>query len=411
MRILVHDYAGHPFQVELSRSLARRGHDVLHVYSASNTTPQGAMLRRPDDSPGFECEGLRLSQQIDKSTLFKRWGQERQHGKLAAERIGRFQPQVVISANTPLDAQALIQQKCSSMGIPSVYWLQDLLGVGTYGVLKKKLPVLGHLIGRYYMWLEGSLLRDSSSIVLISGDFAPFVPGAGADDPRLHVIENWAPLDEMPERPRRNAWSEKNGFSNNTCFIYSGTLGMKHNPDLLLQLALQMKSRPEVRVIVVSGGLGAGWLKEKKAELGVDNLIVLPFQPFEELPDVLGTADVLVSILEPNAGVFSVPSKVLSYTCAGRPILLAVPPENLAARIVTENKTGLVVPPLDTAGFLSAAERLIEDEGLRRSCGARARVYAETHFDIEAITDRFEMVLCPAQKTLAGLDTRVPVTR
>ncbi len=30
MRILVHDYSGHPFQAQLSRELARRGHDVVH---------------------------------------------------------------------------------------------------------------------------------------------------------------------------------------------------------------------------------------------------------------------------------------------------------------------------------------------------------------------------------------------
>ena len=35
MKIIVHDYAGHPFQVQLSRRLASRGHEVLHLYCAS----------------------------------------------------------------------------------------------------------------------------------------------------------------------------------------------------------------------------------------------------------------------------------------------------------------------------------------------------------------------------------------
>ena len=43
------------------------------------------------------------------------------------------------------------------------------------------------------------------------------------------------------------------------------------------------------------------------------SLRFMGFQPFEALPDVLGSADVLVAILEADAGVFSVPSKVLSY--------------------------------------------------------------------------------------------------
>ena len=41
LRILVSDYSGHPFQVQLSRELARRGHEVIHSYSAGFQTPKG----------------------------------------------------------------------------------------------------------------------------------------------------------------------------------------------------------------------------------------------------------------------------------------------------------------------------------------------------------------------------------
>jgi len=41
MRLLIHDYAGHPFQVQLSRELARRNHEVLHLYAGYNVTPHG----------------------------------------------------------------------------------------------------------------------------------------------------------------------------------------------------------------------------------------------------------------------------------------------------------------------------------------------------------------------------------
>src|SRR5450631_3453912 len=48
-RILLNDYCGHPFQVELSRELARRGHEVLHVYSADDQTPKGDLLPHRTD--------------------------------------------------------------------------------------------------------------------------------------------------------------------------------------------------------------------------------------------------------------------------------------------------------------------------------------------------------------------------
>jgi glycosyltransferase involved in cell wall biosynthesis len=122
-------------------------------------------------------------------------------------------------------------------------------------------------------------------------------------------------------------------------------------------------------------------------------LRLLPFQPFDRLPEVHGAADVLVAILEPDAGVFSVPSKVLSYMCAGRAILGAMPRLNLAARTIADQGAGVVVEPDDAAGFRAAADRLLAHPDQLAAYGAAARRYAENNFDIDGITDRFEPVL------------------
>ena len=88
VRIVVHDYSGHPFQVQLSRELARQGHEVLHLFSASFPTPKGALLKLLDDPPSFEVEGIGLNEPFDKYTNFPRWRrQEIGYGKTAARRI------------------------------------------------------------------------------------------------------------------------------------------------------------------------------------------------------------------------------------------------------------------------------------------------------------------------------------
>ena len=70
---------------------------------------------------------------------------------------------------------------------------------------------------------------------------------------------------------------------------------------------------------------------------------------------VLGSADVLVSILDRDAGVYCVPSKVLSYMCAGRAQLVAMPLENLAARMSSGTEFGAVSRPEQAAQFLENA--------------------------------------------------------
>jgi colanic acid biosynthesis glycosyl transferase WcaI len=148
---------------------------------------------------------------------------------------------------------------------------------------------------------------------------------------------------------------------------------------------------------VVSEGPPVEWLVEQATAEGLRSLRRMSFQPFEVLPDVLGSADVLLAILDAEAGVFAVPSKVLSYFCAGRPVLLAVPGENLASKMVVEVGAGLVVEPGDVDGFCSAARRLIESPQLRCQLGQAGRRYAETHFDIRRIGDQFETLLCGAR--------------
>ena len=389
MRILVHDHCGHAFPVHLSRELARRGHAVLHLHCSNFVSGKGALQRREDDPPSFLVEEVDLGENFEKYSFFKRMRQERRYGDLFVERAERFDPRVVISGNTPLLSQAKILDWCNAKKIAGVHWLQDVISRAMRRAARGRLPVLGDFLGRSFTLLERRIVRSAKAVVAISEDFRPTLLEWGIDDDDIRVIPNWSPLDELPRRTRHNAWSQRNDLSDKTVFLYAGTLGIKHNPDLLLQLGLHLRGQ-NVQVVIVSEGRGADWLEKKVAEHQLENVSLLGYQAWEEMPEVLASGDVLIAILEPEAGAFSVPSKVLSYHCAGRPILGALPLDNLAARIVTDNGSGMVVEPTDTEGFVAAAQKLAADPALRESAGAKARAYAETTFDIERIGNEFE---------------------
>jgi colanic acid biosynthesis glycosyl transferase WcaI len=391
MKILVHDYPGQPFQPQLSRHLARRGHQVLHVFFSDFQAPRGALTPQPSDPPGFAVRGISLGRPFEKYNFFRRVFQEMEYGRRLARVIGEFAPDVALAGNGPLDIQAISFNYCRRHGIPYVYWHQDIYSVAIDRILRRKLPLIGALIGARYIALEKRLLRQSDHVVTITDDFLPILTEWGAARERITVIENWAAHEDLAVRPRDNAWAREHGLADKLVFLYSGTLGLKHNPDLLLQLARRYRDRPDVRVVVNSEGLGADWLKQHGA--GLANLVQLPFQPFERLPDVVATGDVLMAVLEPDAGIFSVPSKVLTYLCAGRPLLGAIPAENQAARIITRAQAGLIVPPNNTAAFLDAAGKLADDPALREALGRNALDYAAKTFDIDSITTRFEDLL------------------
>lgn len=396
MRILVHDYAGHPFQVQLSRGLAGRGHTVLHSYSAATQTPRGELTVRDDDPKTLEIKPIHLDGQktIAKYNFLERFKLETEYGHKLVDCCAQFRPEVVLSANTPSLAQASLAKWCTKSGSRLVNWIQDLYGVAAKTILTKKIPVVGHLAGNYLISLDKKAAKLSSATVVITEDFVPILEKWGINPKRIHTIHNWAPLESLPVGERDNSWSaEKNLAKEKVRFVYSGTLSIRHNPELLASLAEKLDQWGAGELIVISEGSGINWLKEQSTKRNLRSLRCLDFQPFNVMNQVFASADVLVAILEPDSGVFCVPSKVLSYMCAARALLLAVPSENLSARIVKNNHAGLVVPPDNVANFLSSAERLYRNAELRRELGQAARNYAEKNFDFQRICDRFETIL------------------
>jgi colanic acid biosynthesis glycosyl transferase WcaI len=382
LRIVLHDYAGHPFQAQLSRNLARRGHQVWHLSSADTQTPKGRLEVDPELADRLTNISLSSGKVIRKDTFFERKAQEEHFGKLVGGEIARIRPDVVLSGNAPLETQRGVLKATRAADAAFIFWVQDIHGEAIYRILSQKFGVLGRLVGRYYQALEYSMLKKSDKVIVISNDFLPVLTAQGVVRDRISVIENWATLDEIDYRPPSEPAEDAP-----VRFIYSGTLGYKHNPELLLAVT----GLPGVTVNIYSEGRVAEDLK--KTAPATPNLRVEPWVPFDQLSAMLASADVLMAIIESDAGVFSVPSKILTYLCAGRPILASIPAENLAARTLLNAGAGLVSLPGDTAAFVENAQRLASDPALRRDMGLRGRAYAEKAFDIAAIGDQFEALI------------------
>jgi colanic acid biosynthesis glycosyl transferase WcaI len=394
VRVVVHDYFGHAFPAQLARALAGRGHQVLHLHCSSFVTGKGRLERIGDDPPDLEFASVDLGQPFAKYDVLRRVSHERQSAREIARLLLEFGPDAVLSI-APLVVQWKLQRAARRARAAFVFWQQDVVTAAARRVISRRSRVAGAGAERVVGALERRLLRRSDAVVVISEDFLPLLRRWGVDDSRVSVIENWAPLAELPALPRRNAWAAEHGLEGSAVFLYSGTLGFKHDPSLLLELARWAAGR-DALVVVVSEGPGADWLAERGQ--GEPALRLLPYQPYGLLPEMLASADVLVAVLEPEAGAFSVPSKVLTYLCAARPLLVSVPSDNLAARIVERSGGGLVVPPGDTPAFVAAAERLLGDVEQRARLGDRARAYAESRFDAASIMRRFEEILEGAKR-------------
>ena len=221
----------------------------------------------------------------------------------------------------------------------------------------------------------------------MSEDFLPYLDRWGVPRDRVVVIPNWSPIGEVAPRPSGEPVGERRtatpaGASRST----AGRSGASTTPALLWALAERAAQKKRMgggrRGERGTAPTGSG---HRQAAAPNPRLHIHGYQPYADLPDVLGTADILVALLEPDAGVFSVPSKVLTYHCSGRAMVAAVPAQNLSARLIVEAGSGRVVAPGDTAGFVAACEGSCSRTRPRLGrMGANARLYAERTFPIEA---------------------------
>jgi glycosyltransferase involved in cell wall biosynthesis len=319
--------------------------------------------------------------------------QEVSYGNRVSRQLTYIRPDMVLLSNTPLLALLVIVRACSRRGIPTLFWQQDITSAAIGIAARERLGVAGWPIALAADYAERYAARSARAIVPICDEFLSTLERWGVRD-RAAVIPNWAPVSEIPVRPRENNWAKQYDLAGRPVAMYTGTLGIKHDPSLLVGLARAMRIHmPEGRVVVVSEGRGRDWLARTRDRELLDNLILLDYQSNEWFPDVIASADVLVAILEPTAARYSVPSKVLSYLCSGHPVVAVIPDDNAAAAVIRESGGGIVIDPARSAEFTRVVLGLLSDRAARSQMGRDGRRYAEEAFNIEAVGDMFEGLL------------------
>ena len=235
MRIAINDYAGFSFPLDLSSELSNRGHDVLHIFSEASGGPKASI------DEGIH-QKLKISNidinTVEKDNLLKRWLQERRYGDLAVKELDKWRPDVVISGNTPLEAQRKIIHWAGHCVVPSVFWLQDLLSIAAESIISNVSRTLGRFAYAYLNGIETDTLSIADHIVAITDDFIPYLNQWNIDLDKVSIIPNWGPIERIPVLPRINPFSKNHGLNEKFVILYCGTLGKKQDIQLITNTAV-----------------------------------------------------------------------------------------------------------------------------------------------------------------------------
>ena len=275
------------------------------------------------------------------------------------------------------------------LAVPLVIHVQDLQldAARELGILRQPLLLAG------LTWLELHLFRQARAVTTISRSMAARLAAKGVPPARLQVLPNWADLDKVRPGPRFNALRRELGLTSEIVVLYAGNLGEKQGLEVILEAAALTRGKPSIRYLVAGEGAARDRIKLRAQDLGLDNLTFLPLQSNSRLPLLLAAADLHLVVQRQKAADLVMPSKLTNIMAAGRPFIATAGEGTELARVTSESRAGLVVPPEDGRALAQAVLGLAGDPGARKEMGVRARRYAEAFWDRERILRQWEELL------------------
>lgn len=306
-------------------------------------------------------------------------------------KVGREADLLLVSSTPPIlgATTALIKKH---RDIPFVYDLQDIFPdslVGT-GLAKK-----GGLLWKIGRVIENFTYKHADKIIVISEDFKKNIMAKGVPEDKIVVIYNWVDQNKVVDVPREeNKLFEIYGLDRGKFYItYNGNIGLTQNMDMLLDVAKELQEEYEdIHFVLVGNGAYLDEVKRKVADQQLENVHLLPFQPYEDISHVFSLGDASLVISKPGVGANSVPSKTWSIMSASRPVLANFD-ENELKTIIENNHCGIFTKAGDKDAFKESILTLYNHRELCKEYGHNGRKFVLDNLTREVGTQKYVDVI------------------
>lgn len=227
------------------------------------------------------------------------------------------------------------------------------------------------------------LYRRADYVVGVSPGVAAELVGLGIPEPMVESIPNPVDIDDVEQRSRSAA--EHPYFEEGVpVLIAVGSLvDQKDYPTFLAAVAL-LRTRRDVRALILGEGERRATLERRRADLGLDG--VVDFVGFQSPPwPWMARADVFVL-----SSRFEGWPNVLSEALALGKKVVATDGPTAAREILADGRYGSLVPVGDSTAMAAAIES--ELDGERESMALRARA---AEWAVGPVADRYLSLLLP----------------
>lgn len=207
---------------------------------------------------------------------------------------------------------------------------------------------------------EYSLLRRAGRVGVVTPQFGRILRDHGIESDRIVDLPNFThitPAALSPAAARQALGWPSQGYT----VVHTGNMGMKQGLESVLEAA-RVSERERAGVSFVLVGDGNQRDRLELASRGLSTLRFVDPLDSDTYPLALAAADALLINERPGVLEMSMPSKLTSYSSAGRPIIAAVDRAGITFNVIRDYNAALVVSPGDGKALVEAAIYLRSDE-------------------------------------------------
>lgn len=244
-------------------------------------------------------------------------------------------------------------------------------------------PDVGCTIERIGCFMERTVIHHSDLVMASSQLTARFCADF-YEYPieKIRVIHSGIDTEQFSPRPQ----SDDQRFPK---ILFVGNLVGSKGFDLLVDTVIRMKQRyPKICLRAIGKGDANHVARAGKRAVtagAAENVELVGYVPHVKLPEQFAWCDLFAgpSTYEPGPG-----NVYLEAMASGRPVIAC----NTAGapEVVLDGRTGLLIPPCDTAALETAIVTLAEDATLRRRMAEAGRQWSTENFSIQKYIDKVE---------------------
>ena len=280
-------------------------------------------------------------------------------------------PDAILGVVPNLSSGILARVTAERTGAPYGLLFQNLMGQAARQSGMDGARMAAKAIAAAESWAT----RRARAIGVVTSAFIPYLMSRGIPESLITLVPNWTrlvvPAIPVAETRARFGWA-----SNEHIVLHAGNIGLMQGLEQVIEAARLAVGRGDpVRFVLAGGGSQSASIRAAAKDL--PNVTFLGVLPDGVYASVLRAADILLLSERPTEVDMSLPSKLISYFAAGRPIVAAIPPQGASAREIGRSGAGLIVPAGEPALLLDAFARVRGDSALASQLAAAGLAFAE----------------------------------